>query len=65
MDWQLRKRPKFLELKSVYEARGLWHYTRLSKEPGYQYTDMFKYDDTMERMAMHQADAVVTLSLLL
>ncbi len=53
---------KILGVKSVYEARGLWHYTRLSKEPGYQHTDMFKYDDTMERMAMHQADAVVTLS---
>ncbi len=49
-------------VKSVYEARGLWHYTRLSKEPDYLHTDMFRYDDAMEKMAMHHADAVVTLS---
>lgn len=53
---------KLMGVKSVYEARGLWHYTRLSKEPDYQHSDMFRYDDAMERMAMQQADAVVTLS---
>jgi glycosyltransferase involved in cell wall biosynthesis len=53
---------KLIGIKSVYEARGLWHYTRLSKEPAYQNTDMFQYDDLMERMAMSKADAVVTLS---
>lgn len=53
---------KLMGVKSVYEARGLWHYTRLSKEPDYLHTDMFRYDDTMEKMAMQQADAVVTLS---
>lgn len=53
---------KLMGVKSVYEARGLWHYTRLSKEPDYLHTDMFRYDDAMEKMAMQQADAVVTLS---
>lgn len=53
---------RLIGIKSVYEARGLWHYTRLSKEPEYQHTDMFKYDDNMERMAMNEADAIVTLS---
>lgn len=53
---------KLIGIKSVYEARGLWHYTRLSKEPAYQNTDMFQYDNLMERMAMRHADAVVTLS---
>lgn len=53
---------RLIGVKSVYEARGLWHYTRLSKEPEYQHTDMFKYDDNMEKMAMEEADAIVTLS---
>lgn len=53
---------KLIGVKSVYEARGLWHYTRLSKEPDYLHTDMFRYDDAMEKMAMQQADAIVTLS---
>lgn len=47
---------------SVYEARGFWHLTRLSKEPDFGNTDAFLYEGNMERMALQHADQVVTLS---
>ncbi len=47
---------------SVYEARGFWHLTRLSKEPGFASTDAFIYEENMEKLALKEADRVVTLS---
>ncbi|WP_257252406.1 glycosyltransferase family 4 protein [Endozoicomonas sp. SESOKO3] len=47
---------------SVYEARGFWHLTRLSKEPDFANTDAFLYEENMEKLALREADRVVTLS---
>lgn len=47
---------------SVYEARGFWHLTRLSKEPEFGDTDAFVYEVNMEKLALQHADQVVTLS---
>ena len=49
-------------IASVYEARGFWHLTRLSKEPGFASTDAFHYEENMEKLALSKADQVVTLS---
>ena len=50
-------------IESVYEARGFWHLTRLSKEPEFQETEAFIYEESMEKLALKEADKVVTLSL--
>ena len=34
-------------IASVYEARGFWHLTRLSKEPAFGKTDVFIYEENM------------------
>ena len=48
--------------KSVYEVRGLWHLSQAVKEPGFENTDHFLYSEIMERAAVREADAVVTIS---
>ena len=53
---------RLAKISSVYEARGFWHLTRLSKDPEYEHTEAFAYDENMEKLALNSADKVVTLS---
>lgn len=48
--------------RSIYEVRGLWHLSQAVKDPGFENTDYFLYSDIMERAAIREADAVVTIS---
>jgi glycosyltransferase involved in cell wall biosynthesis len=48
--------------KSVYEVRGMWHFSRAVREVGYAETDHFKYCHTCEIAAAKGADAVITIS---
>jgi len=48
--------------RSIYEVRGLWHLSQAVKEPGFESTDHFLYSEIMERAAVREADAVVTIS---
>ncbi len=51
-----------LGVPSVYEVRGLWHFTRLTQDPSYKYNGMFDYEQEMVKGAAKAADAVVTIS---
>ncbi|WP_445157482.1 glycosyltransferase family 4 protein [Halomonas sp. E14] len=51
-----------LGIKSVYEVRGLWEITRLSRQPGWDATEQFKYMAKMEANACIEADAVITIT---
>lgn len=53
---------RLVSIASVYEARGFWHLTRLAKEPDFVSTDAFLYEENMEKLALREADRVVTLS---
>lgn len=53
---------KRMGILCVYELRGLWHLTRLSKEPSFGDTDAFLYEGNLEKLALQHADQVVTLS---
>lgn len=51
-----------LGIKSVYEVRGLWEVTRLSRQKGWDETDNFKFTSKMEAEACKQADKVLTIT---
>jgi glycosyltransferase involved in cell wall biosynthesis len=47
---------------SIYEMRGLWHYSRSIKEPAFKGSDHYKYNDRMEILAAKNVDKVVAIS---
>jgi len=51
-----------LGIPSIYEIRGLWHVTKLTKDQNYKYNGMFEYEQEMVKGAAISADAVVTIS---
>jgi len=53
---------KKLGIKSIYEIRGLWEITRISREPEWKDTDMYKFNAKMETTAALNADVVITIT---
>jgi len=53
---------KKLGVKSIYEIRGLWEITRISREPEWINTDMYKFNANMETEAALNADVVITIT---
>lgn len=53
---------RHLGLPAVYELRGLWHYSRAAREPAFRHSELYAYQDRMERHAARHADAVIVLS---
>lgn len=51
-----------LGIKSVYEVRGLWEITRLSRQEGWDETDQYRFMAKMEAEACNHADAVITIT---
>ncbi|PJI94256.1 glycosyltransferase [Luteimicrobium subarcticum] len=47
---------------SVYEVRGLWEYTRVAHEPGYEDTEHFRLVARLEADVARAADRVVTIT---
>jgi glycosyltransferase involved in cell wall biosynthesis len=46
----------------VYEVRGLWHQTTAATREGFEDSDGFRYQESMERSAARAADAVLVIS---
>lgn len=53
---------KKMGLKSIYEVRGLWEITRISREPEWEGSDMFLFNKNMETTAAMNADVVITIT---
>jgi len=53
---------RLLEAPSVYEIRGLWHYSQAARHTEFRETELYRYQDLMEAHAAREADAVVTIS---
>lgn len=51
-----------LGIKSVYEVRGLWEITRISREPEWNNTEHYSMIARLEAQAAKDADAVFTLT---
>jgi len=49
-------------IRSIYEMRGLWHVTRLTREPEFIDKDLFRYQQLMEQAAADAVDDVIVLS---
>jgi glycosyltransferase involved in cell wall biosynthesis len=53
---------KCLGIKSVYEVRGLWEITRISRQPEWKNTEYYELMTKLEAEAANGADAVLTLT---
>lgn len=51
-----------LGIKSVYEVRGLWEITRMSRQPEWQHSEHFNMIKRLETEAAMHADAVITIT---
>lgn len=51
-----------LGIPTVYEVRGLWEYTRLAREPGFDRSDLFTLLARLEVDACRAADRVITIT---
>lgn len=51
-----------LGVPSVYEVRGMWHYTRAAKEPGFPDQDLFRLSDALEFQCANEADHVLAIT---
>lgn len=51
-----------LGIPSVYEVRGLWEITRISREPEWLNTDEYRFMAEMEAEAARNADVVLSLT---
>jgi len=51
-----------LGIKSVYEVRGLWEITRISRQPEWEHSDYFEMMRRMETQAANEADAVICIT---
>jgi glycosyltransferase involved in cell wall biosynthesis/ubiquinone/menaquinone biosynthesis C-methylase UbiE len=51
-----------LGIKSVYEVRGLWEITRISRQPEWEGTEYFRMMSRMEMQAAMDADAVICIT---
>lgn len=50
-----------LGIPSVYEVRGLWHYTQSSKTPGFENSERYQLHTKYELLCCQMADQVVTI----
>jgi len=48
-----------LGIPSIYEMRGVWHYSRAAREPRYQDSDQFQLAHKLELQAASSADRVL------
>jgi len=53
---------KKLGLKSIYEVRGLWEITRISRQPQWENSEHFELIKKLETEAALQADQVLTIT---
>jgi glycosyltransferase involved in cell wall biosynthesis len=53
---------RHLGIPSVYEIRGLWELTRMSREPSYEASEMFALTRRLEADACAYADQVITIT---
>jgi len=53
---------KALGIPSIYEVRGLWEITRISREPYWKDTDYYNLMVKLETQAAKEADVVLTLT---
>src|SRR5699024_10246479 len=51
-----------LDLKTIYEVRGLWHHTQTSKNPLFYKSDRFNLHDNHEILCCRIADEVLCIS---
>nr|WP_314092481.1 glycosyltransferase family 4 protein [uncultured Shinella sp.] len=51
-----------LGIPFVYEVRGFWEVTRVSREPGFKFTMPYSVQEFMEAELCREADAVFTLT---
>lgn len=51
-----------LNIPVIYEMRGLWHVTRAHREPTFEYSDFYNYEEQMEVWAAQLANAVIVIS---
>ncbi len=51
-----------LNIPTVYEVRGLWEITRMSREHDWDKTDVFRFSAMMEAEACKQATKVLTIT---
>ncbi|MBO0368806.1 glycosyltransferase [Pseudomonas putida] len=56
------KAARQLGIKSVYEVRGLWEITRMSRQADWEHTEQFAFNAKMEAEACIHADAVITIT---
>jgi glycosyltransferase involved in cell wall biosynthesis len=48
--------------RSVYEMRGLWHWSTVNRRPGWEHSESFALHEALERQAALRADRVVVLA---
>jgi glycosyltransferase involved in cell wall biosynthesis/2-polyprenyl-3-methyl-5-hydroxy-6-metoxy-1,4-benzoquinol methylase len=53
---------KRLGIPTIYEVRGFWEVTRISREPDFESSSNYKYQKKMEAETAIAADAVITLT---
>ncbi|MCK9912210.1 hypothetical protein MXD81_23855, partial [Microbacteriaceae bacterium K1510] len=46
---------------SVYEVRGLWHYTAVAKRPGFEGSERFQLHEQYELICCNLANRVVVI----
>lgn len=51
-----------LGIRSVYEVRGMWHYTQTSKTRGFEYSERYRLHEAYELTCCRLADRVVVIS---
>jgi glycosyltransferase involved in cell wall biosynthesis len=51
-----------LGIPSVYEVRGLWELTRMSRDPAYEKSELFELTARLEADACMHADQVITIT---
>lgn len=56
------KAANLIQGKSIYEVRGMWHWSRGIKEPYFQGSDHQHYCEIMEKAAVSAVDRVVAIS---
>jgi len=53
---------KKLGLKSIYEVRGLWEITRISRQPEWKNSEYYNMIKKLETQAASEADIVITIT---
>jgi glycosyltransferase involved in cell wall biosynthesis len=48
--------------RSIYEVRGLWHWSTINRRPGWASSDTFALHEALERQAAQRCDRIVVIS---